>query len=87
MSSPDRAFSLPVGTVTFLLTDVEGSTRMWSSEPADAMRAAIARHHDLLAEAVDRNGGVRPQERVRVTRSWRRSPGRPTRCEPRSMPS
>jgi predicted ATPase/class 3 adenylate cyclase/DNA-binding CsgD family transcriptional regulator len=62
VSSPDRAFSLPVGTVTFLLTDVEGSTRMWSSEPVEVMRAAIARHHDLLAEAVDRNGGVRPQE-------------------------
>lgn len=62
MSSPDRAFALPVGTVTFLLTDVEGSTRMWSTEPPELMRAAIARHYQLLCDAVDAHGGVRPEE-------------------------
>ena len=39
--------SLPSGTVTFLLTDLEGSTRMWEQDP-DAMRAAMVRHDELL---------------------------------------
>ncbi len=62
MNSPDRALALPVGTVTFLLTDVEGSTRLWSTESADDMTSAIRRHAAILAEAVEREGGVRPQE-------------------------
>ncbi len=62
MTSPEQAFALPTGTVTFLLTDVEGSTRMWSSEPADAMRVATARHYELLAASVANHGGIRPQE-------------------------
>jgi class 3 adenylate cyclase len=33
----------PSGTVTFLLTDLEGSTRMWERHP-DAMQAVMARH-------------------------------------------
>ena len=37
----------PSGTVTFLLTDLEGSTRMWEQDP-DAMKAAMARHDALL---------------------------------------
>lgn len=55
------AFALPAGTVTFLLTDVEGSTRLWEEAP-EAMAAAIPLHYELLAEAVARRGGVRPQE-------------------------
>lgn len=62
VSSPEEAFVLPVGTVTFLLTDVAGSTRLWSTEPDDAMRAAIVLHYEILAAAVDAHGGVRPQE-------------------------
>lgn len=62
VTSPERAFALPVGTVTFLLTDVEGSTRLWSNEPSELVHQAMARHHALLTEAVDANGGVRPQE-------------------------
>lgn len=62
MSSPERAFSLPVGTVTFLLTDVEGSTRLWSTQPSGSMRTAIARHYEILAEQVAAHGGIRPQE-------------------------
>ena len=54
-------FVLPVGTVTFLLTDVEGSTRLWESAP-EAMGAAIARHYELLDEVISRHGGVRPVE-------------------------
>jgi class 3 adenylate cyclase len=41
---------LPTGTITFLFTDIEGSTRLWEQYPA-AMEAALARH-DALAEAV-----------------------------------
>ncbi len=62
MSTPQQAFVLPVGTVTFLLTDVAGSTRLWEDEPDDAMRSAIVRHYEVLADAVDTHGGVRPQE-------------------------
>jgi class 3 adenylate cyclase len=38
------AFGVPAGTVTFLLTDVEGSTRLWEQAPT-AMPAVIARHY------------------------------------------
>lgn len=62
VSTPDAAFALPTGTVTFLLTDVAGSTRMWETEADDVMRVAIRRHYEILAEIVDGHGGVRPQE-------------------------
>ncbi len=52
---------LPVGTVTFLLTDVEGSTQLWQAAP-NAMTQAIRRHYEILDAAVASNGGVRPQE-------------------------
>ena len=42
---------LPSGTVTFLFTDIEGSTKMWQDYPA-AMPAALARHHAILHEAI-----------------------------------
>src|SRR5688572_4549829 len=48
---------LPTGTVTFLFTDVEGSTRLWQAHPL-AMEAAIARHDALLRGAVEAHGGV-----------------------------
>ncbi len=47
---------LPVGTVTFLFTDIEGSTRRWEQDP-DAMRVALARHDGLLREAITAAGG------------------------------
>src|SRR6187551_3838538 len=47
---------LPSGTVTFLFTDLEVSTRLWDQEP-DAMRAALARHDKILRDAVEANGG------------------------------
>ena len=46
----------PTGTVTFLFTDIEGSTRHWESSP-DAMRPALARHDQLLREAIEGHGG------------------------------
>jgi len=52
---------LPSGVVTFLLSDVEGSTRMWEGDE-DVMQAAIARHYELLDAAITLHGGVRPIE-------------------------
>jgi len=62
VSTPEGAFVLPVGTVTFLLTDVAGSTRLWETETDVVMRAAVVRHYEILAQVVDAHGGVRPQE-------------------------
>ena len=47
---------LPTGTVTFLFTDLGGSTRLWE-EHADAMRGALARHDAILREAIAAHGG------------------------------
>jgi class 3 adenylate cyclase len=46
----------PSGVVTFLFTDVEGSTRLWEAD-ADAMRAAMAAHDKVLREAIEAHGG------------------------------
>ena len=48
---------LPAGTITFLLTDIEGSTRLWETVP-DAMEVALERHNRLLPEVIDDHGGV-----------------------------
>jgi predicted ATPase/class 3 adenylate cyclase/DNA-binding CsgD family transcriptional regulator len=59
---PDQlGSSLPVGTVTFLLTDVEASTRQWEAEP-EGMAVAIARHYAVLDDAISSHNGVRPVE-------------------------
>lgn len=42
--------------VTFLFTDIEGSTHLWDAHPA-AMRTALARHDALLGETITRHGG------------------------------
>jgi predicted ATPase/class 3 adenylate cyclase len=52
----------PTGTVTFVLTDIEGSTRLWETQP-DAMGRAIGRHGAIVAGAVERNGGTLVRER------------------------
>ena len=49
--------ALPSGTVTFLFTDVEGSTRLLERSSRGLSRA-IARHHAILAEAVEQNRGA-----------------------------
>ena len=46
----------PSGVVTFLFTDVEGSTRRWEAD-AEGMRAALAAHDDVLRVAVEAHGG------------------------------
>jgi class 3 adenylate cyclase len=48
---------LPTGTVTFLFTDIEGSTRLWEQYP-EAMRQAVARHDALAAGVIDRHAGA-----------------------------
>src|SRR5437763_972294 len=49
--------ALPSGTVTFLFTDIEGSTRLWERDRAAMMRAA-RRHDALLSEAIAAQDGV-----------------------------
>jgi predicted ATPase/class 3 adenylate cyclase len=46
----------PSGVVTFLFTDVEGSTRRWEAD-ADGMRVALAAHDDVLRSAIEAHGG------------------------------
>ena len=53
--------SLPSGMVTFLLTDVEGSTRIWEADPSRA-RAGFERHDALVAEHLASFGGGRPRD-------------------------
>jgi predicted ATPase/class 3 adenylate cyclase len=55
-SSMQRA-NLPTGTVTFLLTDIERSTRLWETVP-DAMEVALERHNQVLTEVIEGYGGV-----------------------------
>jgi len=57
----DTAVVLPVGTVTLLLSDVEGSVRLWEAD-REAMTAAVARLDALITDAVGRHAGVRPVE-------------------------
>ena len=47
---------LPTGTVTFLFTDLEGSTRLWEEYP-DAMQGALARHDEILRDAIASHDG------------------------------
>ena len=47
---------LPDGVVTFLLTDIEGSTALWDLHP-EQMAGALVRHEDLIAEIVDEHAG------------------------------
>jgi len=47
---------LPSGTVTFLLTDLEGSTRLWEQDP-DAMKVAMIRHDEILEKSIAANRG------------------------------
>ncbi len=47
---------LPNGMVTFLFTDIEGSTKRWEQYPR-AMRVALARHDEILRGAIEEHGG------------------------------
>ena len=48
---------LPSGTVTFVFTDLEGSTARWEAHPAE-MRQALARHDAIVRGAVESHGGT-----------------------------
>lgn len=48
--------NLPSGTVTFLFTDIEGSTRLWEKHPA-AMKTALAKHDIILKKAIQSTNG------------------------------
>ena len=50
------SLDLPTGVVTFLLTDIEGSTLLWEDD-ADVMADLLARHDAIIADAVESNGG------------------------------
>ena len=46
----------PTSTLTFLFTDIEGSTRLWDTQP-DLMRTALARHDAIMRRAIGIGGG------------------------------
>ena len=52
---------LPTGIVTFLLTDVEGSTRLWREDP-EAAAETMGRHTEVIASTVRAHGGWQPVE-------------------------
>jgi predicted ATPase len=52
-----RAPSLPTGTVTFLYTDIESSTRRWDEYPA-VMKAAVESHDAIMRRAIESRGGT-----------------------------
>ena len=51
---------LPTGVVTFVLTDIEGSTALWEAHP-EVMAQVIARHHELAADIAEDHGGHMPR--------------------------
>ena len=53
--SADQA-AAPSGVVTFLFTDIEGSTRRWEKD-ADGMRVALAAHDEVLRSAIEGHDG------------------------------
>lgn len=48
--------SPPTGTITFLFTDIEGSSRLWERHPVN-MGPAVSRHDEILREAIESNDG------------------------------
>lgn len=57
----EAGFVLPAGTVTLVLADIEGSSRLWEGDP-EQMTSATARLDEIVNEAVGAHGGVRPLE-------------------------
>ncbi len=49
--------ALPTGILTFVFTDIEGSTRLWDEHP-DAMKQAHARHMGIITSSVESHNGV-----------------------------
>lgn len=57
----DSTLPLPLGAVTLTLADLAGSVRLWETEP-DEMAKAIARHDEIISEAIESHEGVRPKD-------------------------
>ncbi len=55
-SRAEKQQTFPYGTVTFLFTDIEGSTPLWERMP-DEMRVAVAQHRAILRQAIEANAG------------------------------
>src|SRR5579864_4692017 len=53
---PKKRVSLPTGTVTFLFSDIEGSTQRWEFQ-REAMQAAVKRHDETLRGAIESHNG------------------------------
>ena len=60
-SEETSRFRVPAGTVTFMLTDIDGSTSLWARVP-DTMASAVARSYAVLDRAIVEHDGVRPIE-------------------------
>ena len=56
LATPRADRSLPIGVVTFLFTDIEGSTRLWETQHA-AMQHALAHHDAILRDAIEAHDG------------------------------
>ena len=54
--APLDGVALPTGTVTFLFTDIEGSTQRWDAH-REGMSAAVQRHDAIVRAAMDAHGG------------------------------
>ena len=67
--------NLPQGIVSFLFTDIEGSTRLWEEHP-QAMQSALAHHDRLLRTCVEAHGGLRLQDDRRWPACRLRAPDR-----------
>ena len=50
-------YNLPSGTITFLFTDIEGSTKLWEQYPEE-MKSALAAHDKILKHAIESNHGL-----------------------------
>src|SRR5579872_4843663 len=53
---PQKPVPLPSGTVTFLFTDIEGSTQRWEAH-RDEMQAAVDRHDEILRTTIETHNG------------------------------
>lgn len=54
--SVSKVAQRPAGTVTFLFSDIEGSTRLWESSP-ESMQDCLARHDTIVRSAIEASGG------------------------------
>ena len=69
---------LPSGVVTFVLTDIVGSTKLWEIAP-EPMESALADHDAIIANSVTANHGVVLKGEAKATRPSRSSSGLRTR--------